>query len=72
MVFGTSKGGDNMEANVKMFEVNFKQDSDYVGVKIGERRRALDGTWVIVTNIVSVIIEDGKVHVKGYGIPYSY
>ena len=55
--------------NAKTFERKFDKNSKYVGVIIGAREVAQDGTMIIVTNIIRVSVEPDGVCVYGYGVP---
>lgn len=59
-------------ANMKKFTVSFSKESKHVGVIIGDKREATDGTLIIVTSIIRVTVEKDEIYVEGVGMPTDF
>ncbi|MDA1675353.1 hypothetical protein [Bacillus cereus group sp. TH152-1LC] len=59
-------------ANMKKFTAEFSKESKYVGVVIGDKQKATDGTLIIVTSIIRVTVEKDGIYVEGVGMPTEF
>lgn len=59
-------------ANMKKFTAEFSKESKHVGVIIGDKRKATDGTLIIVTSIIRVTVEKDGIYVEGVGMPTEF